>query len=98
MLSLVTSKQVPGADVYRAERLVWVCKRHLFPPKNRMPTPVFSASELTKGELQAKQRLVIVASSLGTDLRMVRFLFIRFSGRLFRRPVLSRPGIQWQRC
>jgi hypothetical protein len=31
-----------------------------------MPTPVFSASELTKSELQAKQRLVIVASSLGT--------------------------------
>src|ERR1700693_5683952 len=31
-----------------------------------MSTPVFSASELTKGDLEAKQRLVIVASSLGT--------------------------------
>src|SRR6476660_7120307 len=31
-----------------------------------MPTPLSSTSELTKGELQAKQRLVIVASSLGT--------------------------------
>jgi MFS family permease len=31
-----------------------------------MSTPVSSASELTKGELKAKNRLVIVASSLGT--------------------------------
>jgi MFS family permease len=31
-----------------------------------MPTPVSPASVLTGGELQAKQRLVIVASSLGT--------------------------------
>src|SRR6478672_13006466 len=31
-----------------------------------MSTPVSSASVLTAGELQAKQRLVIVASSLGT--------------------------------
>ena len=53
-----------------------------------MPTPVFSASELTKGELQAKQRLVIVASSLGTvfewyDFYIYGSLAVFFAGLFF---------------
>ncbi len=53
-----------------------------------MSTPVFSASELTRDELQAKQRLVIVASSLGTvfewyDFYLYGSLAIFFSGLFF---------------
>ena len=53
-----------------------------------MPTPVFSASELTKSELQAKQRLVIVASSLGTifewyDFYLYASLAVFFAGLFF---------------
>jgi len=53
-----------------------------------MPTPVFSASELTKGELQAKQRLVIIASSLGTvfewyDFYLYAALAVFFAGLFF---------------
>jgi MFS family permease len=53
-----------------------------------MSTPVFSASELTKSELQAKQRLVILASSLGTvfewyDFYLYGSLAIFFSGLFF---------------
>jgi hypothetical protein len=53
-----------------------------------MPTPVSSASELTTGELQAKQRLVIVASSLGTvfewyDFYIYGTLAVFFAGLFF---------------
>ena len=53
-----------------------------------MSTPVFPASELTKGELEAKQRLVILASSLGTvfewyDFYLYGSLAIFFSGLFF---------------
>ena len=53
-----------------------------------MSTPVFSASELTKDELQAKQRLVIVASSLGTvfewyDFYIYGSLAVFFAGLFF---------------
>lgn len=53
-----------------------------------MPTPVSSASELTRGELQAKQRLVIVASSLGTvfewyDFYIYGALAVFFAGLFF---------------
>ena len=54
-----------------------------------MSTPVFSASELTKSELQAKQRLVIVASSLGTIFEWYDFYLYASLGRLFCRPVFS---------
>jgi MFS family permease len=53
-----------------------------------MSTPVFSALELTKGELQAKHRLVIIASSLGTvfewyDFYLYASLAVFFSGLFF---------------
>ncbi|MBV8378360.1 MAG: MHS family MFS transporter [Verrucomicrobia bacterium] len=53
-----------------------------------MSTPVFSASELTQGELQAKQRLVIIASSLGTvfewyDFYIYGSLAVFFAGLFF---------------
>ena len=53
-----------------------------------MSTPVFSASELAKGELQAKQRLVIIASSLGTifewyDFYIYGTLAVFFAGLFF---------------
>src|ERR1700693_4066326 len=53
-----------------------------------MSTPVFSASELTKGDLEAKQRLVIVASSLGTvfewyDFYIYGSLAVFFAGLFF---------------
>src|SRR6202035_4997980 len=53
-----------------------------------MSTPVFSASELTHGELQAKQRLVIIASSLGTvfewyDFYLYGTLAVFFAGLFF---------------
>jgi MFS family permease len=53
-----------------------------------MSTPVSSASELTKGELQAKQRLVIIASSLGTvfewyDFYLYASLAVFFAGLFF---------------
>src|SRR6202041_1343072 len=53
-----------------------------------MSTPVFSASELTKSELEAKQRLVIFASSLGTvfewyDFYLYAVLALFFSGLFF---------------
>jgi hypothetical protein len=53
-----------------------------------MSTPVFSASELTKDQLQAKQRLVIVASSLGTvfewyDFYIYGSLAVFFAGLFF---------------
>src|ERR1700723_1785648 len=53
-----------------------------------MSTPVFSASELTKSELEAKQRLVIVASSLGTifewyDFYLYASLAVFFAGLFY---------------
>src|SRR6202045_2163433 len=53
-----------------------------------MPTPLPPASELTHGELQAKQRLVIVASSLGTvfewyDFYIYGTLAVFFAGLFF---------------
>jgi len=70
----------------REARLV-CSKRHLL-PTTCMPTPVYSETELTKGELQAKQRLVIVASSLGTvfewyDFYIYGTLAVFFAGLFF---------------
>jgi MFS family permease len=53
-----------------------------------MPTPVSSPSVLTAGELQAKQRLVIIASSLGTifewyDFYLYASLAVFFAGLFF---------------
>src|ERR1700741_5334710 len=53
-----------------------------------MPTPVTSASELTDRELQAKQRMVIIASSLGTifewyDFYLYASLAVFFAGLFF---------------
>jgi MFS family permease len=62
-------------------------KRNL-PPTNCMPTPVTSTAELTGTELQAKHRLVIVASSLGTvfewyDFYIYGSLAVFFAGLFF---------------
>jgi MFS family permease len=53
-----------------------------------MPTPLSPPTELTKGELQAKHRLVIIASSLGTvfewyDFYIYGTLAVFFAGLFF---------------